>query len=265
MDKDHGLPILNNSVSKAFAILEFLANADSAKELVSICNALKMNKSTTYRFLTTLESLGYVVQDRENNRYALGSKVVWLASRFLEAIDLLTIARPVLMQLREETGETIHLAILDHFEVVYIDKFDGKSYVRMASSVGNRMAVHATGLGKALFAYMPEDVWQSYVEKVGLGRRTSNTITDPAVFFQELRLIRERNYSIDNSENEDGIRCVALPIRDHTGKVVAAISITGWMITMTPDRDLELATIGLKYASILSAKLGYLQKELVNV
>jgi IclR family KDG regulon transcriptional repressor len=127
------------------------------------------------------------------------------------------------------------------------------------------MDVHSTGLGKALFAYMPEDVWQSYVEKVGLGRRTSNTITDPAIFFQQLRLIRERNYSIDNSENEDGIRCIALPIRDHTGKVVAAISITGWMITMTPDRDLELVTIGLKYSSILSAKLGYLQKELVNV
>ena len=258
MDNDYGLAILNNSVPKGFAILEFLANADSPKELVSICNALKMNKSTTYRFLTTLVSLGYVVQDRENNRYALGSKVVWLASRYLEAIDLLTVARPVLMQLREETGETIHLAVLDRFEVVYIDKLDGKSYVRMASNVGNRMAVHSTGLGKALFAYMPENVWQSYVEKVGLGRRTSNTITDPAVFFQQLRLIRERNYSIDNSENEDGIRCVALPIRDHTGKVVAAMSITGWTITMTPDRDLELATIGLKYASILSAKLGYL-------
>ena len=265
MDKDFGLVILNNSVSKAFAILEFLANADSPKELVSICNSLKMNKSTIYRFLTTLESLGYVVQDRENNRYALGSKVVWLASRFLEAIDLLTIARPVLMQLREETGETIHLAILDHFEAVYIDKVDGKSYVRMASSVGSRMAVHSTSLGKVLFAFMPEDVWQSYVENVGLERRTSNTITDPAVFFQQLRLIRERNYAIDNSENEDGIRCVALPIRDHTGKVIAAISITGWLITMTPERDMELATIGLKYASILSAKLGYLQKEPVNV
>ncbi|HUV28479.1 MAG TPA: IclR family transcriptional regulator, partial [Anaerolineales bacterium] len=125
MDKDHGLPILNKSVAKSFAILEFLANADSPQELVSISNALKMNKSTTYRFLTTLESLGYVVKDPENNRYSLGSKIVWLASKFLKAIDLLTIARPVLTQLREETGETIHLAILDHFEVVYIDKLDG--------------------------------------------------------------------------------------------------------------------------------------------
>ena len=208
-----------------------------------------------------MESLGYIVQDLENNRYALGSKVVWLASRFLEAIDLRTLARPVLIQLREETGETIHLAILDHNEVVYIDKLDGKSSVRMASSVGNRMPVHSTGLGKALFAYMPEDAWQSYVEKVGLSRRTANTITNQAAFFQEMRLIRERNYSIDNSENEDGIRCVALPIRDHTGKVIAAISIAGWMLTMTPDRDLELAKIGQKYAGIISAKMGYLQKE----
>jgi len=224
-----------------------------------------MNKSTAYRFLTTLESLGYVVQDLENNRYALGSKVVWLASRFLEAIDMRTLARPVLLQLREETGETIHLAILDQFEVVYIDKLDGKSSMRMASRVGNRMPVHSTGLGKALFAYMPEDAWQNYIEKVGLARRTTNTITDPSAFFQEMRLIRDRNYSIDNSENEDGIRCVALPIRDHTGKVVAAISIAGWILTMTPERDLEMAKIGRKYANMLSAKLGYLQREATNV
>jgi IclR family KDG regulon transcriptional repressor len=265
MDKDQRPAVLNSSVSKAFAILELLANADSPKELVSICNALQMNKSTTYRFLATLKSLGYVVQDIESNRYALGSKLVWLASRFLDAIDLRTIARPVLRQLREETGETVHLAILDHFEVVYIDKLDGRSAVRMASSVGNRVPVHSTGLGKVLFAFMPEDVWRSYVKKVGLERRTSNTITDPAAFFEQLRLARECNYSIDNCENEDGIRCVAVPIRDHTGKVVAAFSITGWMITMKPDRDQELATMGLNFASIISAKLGYLQKELVSV
>ncbi len=265
MDNHAGRPILNYSVSRAFAILEFLARAESPKELIVISNTLGINKSTTYRFLTTLESLGYVVKDRENNRYALGSKVVWLSSRFLEAIDLRAIARPVLLQLREQTGETIHLAILDHFEVIYIDKLDGKSAVRMASGVGNRMPVHSTGLGKLLLASMAEDMWQSYVENVGLERRTSNTITDPDVFFQQLRLVRERNYSIDNCENEEGIRCIAVPIRDHTGKVVAAISITGWIITMTPDRDLALATIGLKCANILSTKLGYFQKELVNV
>ena len=255
-----GLPILNNSVSRTFAILEYLARADFPQELSSICTALSMNKSTTYRFLTTLESIGYVQQDPESNRYSLGSKIVWLASRFLEAIDLRAIARPILLQLREDTGETIHLAILDHFEVVYIEKVDGKSSVRMASRVGNRMPAHSTGLGKALLAFLPEEAWQSYVEKIGLSRRTANTITDPVNFYQHLRQIRECSYSIDNAENEEGIRCVAMPVRDHTGKVVAAISIAGWMITMVPDRDQQLATVGLKYADLLSAKLGYLEQ-----
>ncbi len=263
MEKEPGLPILNNSVSRAIAILEYLAGAASPQELSSICSALRMNKSTTYRFLTTLESLGYVSQDLENNRYGLGSKVVWLASRFLEAIDLRALARPLLLQLREETGETIHLAILDHFEVVYIDKVDGKSSVRMASRVGNRMPAHSTGLGKTLLAFQPEEDWQSYVNKIGLFRRTANTITDPAAFYQHLRHIRDCNYSIDDAENEDGIRCVSVPIRDHTGKVVAAISIAGWMITMLPERDAALAVVGLKYADILSAKLGYLQQQTV--
>ncbi len=265
MQEESARPILNFSVSRAFAILEFLANAGSPQELSSICKALQLNKSTTYRFLTTLESLGYVDQDLQTGRYRLGARVTWLASKFLDAIDLRTVARPLLLGLRDETGETIHLAVLDHFEVVYIDKVDGKSSVRMASSVGNRLPAHATGLGKALLAFMPEDAWQSYVEMVGLARRTANTITDPMNFYQELQRIRQRGYSVDDAENEDGIRCVAMPVRDHTSKVVAAISISGWAMTMRPDRDQDLAALGHRYASVLSAKLGYAEHTIVPV
>jgi IclR family transcriptional regulator, KDG regulon repressor len=105
-------------------------------------------------------------------------------------------------------------------------------------------------------AFRPESDWQKYVDQVGLTFHTKNTITQRDEFFEHLRTIRTRGYSIDNSENEEGIRCVALPIRDHQGKVIAAISIAGWVISMTPDRDDSLANIGLKYSQILSEKLG---------
>lgn len=253
---DNNPASMNNSVTKAFYILEFLANTNEPVELATLSRAIDMNKSTAYRFLSTMESLGYVYQNVETERYALGSKALWLASKFLDNLDLRTQAHPMLKLLREETGETIHLAYLDHFEVVYVDKLDGKSPVKMASRVGNRMPAHCTGLGKAMLAFLPESDWEKYVQTVGLSYRTKNTITDPGAFYDHLRMIRLQGYSIDNSENEEGIRCVALPIRDHTGSVIAAISIAGWIISMTPDRDETLAKIGMKYTDLLSERLG---------
>lgn len=248
--------VLNYSVAKAFAILEYLAKAASPKDLGVISADLHMNKSTIYRFLSTLCSLGYVIQNPENGKYALGAKVVWLASQFLESIDLRVIARPLLEDLVEKTRETVHLAILDNYEVVYIDKIDGYQPVKMGSRVGGRMPAHSTGLGKALLAHMDEQNWQEYIEKVGLRSFTPNTISDPEAFIQHMQLTRERGYAIDNCENEEGIRCVAVPVRDHTGQTVAAISVSGWSLTMTPNRDEELAQIAKQAAQELSARLG---------
>ena len=246
----------NSSAAKAFAVLEYLADSACSKDLGVISADLQMNKSTTYRFLATLCSLGYIVQNPENGRYALGPKIVWLASKYLEGIDLRAIARPFLETLVEKTRETVHLAILDNSEVVYIDKVDGMQPVKMASRIGGRMPAHSTGLGKALLAHLDEFHWQEYIAKVGLKTYTPNTIHDPDEFIQHLRLIRERGYSIDNSENEAGIRCVAVPVFDHTGQTIAAISISGWSLTMTPSRDAELAKLAKCVAHELSERLG---------
>lgn len=248
--------ILNYSAAKAFAVLEYLAKAASPRDLGVISADLHMNKSTTYRFLATLCSLGYVNQSPETGKYALGSKVVWLASRFLESLDLRAVARPFLESLVEKTRETVHLAILDNYEVVYIDKIDGYQPVKMGSRVGGRMPAHSTGLGKALLAHLDENRWQEYIDKVGLHAFTPNTICEPDAFIQHMRLTRERGYAIDNCENEEGIRCVAVPVRDHTGQTIAAISISGWSLTMTPSRDEELAHLAKQVAQELSNRLG---------
>jgi len=247
---------MNYSVAKAVAILEYLAAAEASKELGVISSALSMNKSTVYRFLSTLNTLGYVNQELETGRYALGSKVVWLASSYLDSLDIRTLARPYLENLVANTRETVHLAILDDFEVVYVDKVDGLQPVKMASRVGNRMPAHSTGLGKALLASLDENQWPVYVRKKGLKKYTPNTIAEPEDFYAHLQKIRERGYSIDDCENEDGIRCIAVPVRDHLGNTVAAISVSGWSLTMTPERDEQLAVLARETAQSLTERLG---------
>lgn len=247
---------MNYSVAKALAILEYLAAAEAPRDLGVISRALGIHKSTVYRFLSTLESFGYIKQDEETGRYSLGSRVVWLASKFLDSLDIRVLARPLLEGLVETTRETVHLAILDDFEVVYIDKVDGLQPVKMASRVGYRMPAHSTGLGKALLAHLDESQWSVYVNRKGLARFTPNTISEPEMFYHHLREIRERGFAVDNCENEDGIRCVAVPVRDHTGKIVAAISISGWILTMTPDRLEGLADLAKKTAQAISERLG---------
>lgn len=249
--------IFNQSVQRAIAILEHLAAVDGPQDLSTISRSLKMNKTTVFRFLSTLEEQRYVTKD-ENGKYTLGYKVTWLASKYLEKNEIRKVAHPFLCELSRQTGETVHLATLDidAGKVIYIDKVDGNSAVLMASQIGGRMPIHSTALGKVLFSYRSEEEWEEYVRKYGLPPRAENTITDTEAFFKELRKVREQGYAIDNIENENGIRCVAAPIFNAAGVPVAALSISGWIITMTLERTLALVDPVKATADEISARLG---------
>ncbi|MCL4487741.1 MAG: IclR family transcriptional regulator [Chloroflexi bacterium] len=252
----HSVP-LNQSVTRGLAVLEYLASADVPKDLAVISHELGMAKSTTFRFLSTLVEQGYVRQEPDVGRYYLGSKVTWLAAKFLDRLEVRQAARPALDALAKETGETVHLAILDQDMVVYIDKIDGQQSVRMASRIGYRMPVHSTSLGKVLLSDFPESEWRRYASQVGLKAYTENTIVEPDLFFRELRQVRAHDYAVDNVENEAGIRCIAAPIRDHTGKVVAALSISGWTLSMTATRVNDLVPLIRQASSAISRQLGF--------
>jgi DNA-binding IclR family transcriptional regulator len=252
---------MNLSVRRAITILEYLAEAEEPKELAAISHDLALNKSTVYRFLATLAEAGYVRQESDTGRYALGSRVAWLAAKFLETVDIRELARPILKELAQESGETIHLGILDRDEVVYTDKINGRQALQMASRVGSRMPVHSTALGKVMLADLSESQWQRYVSEIGLTPYTPNTIVAPEAFFEHLRQVQGQNYSIDNVENEEGVRCVAAPIRDHTGKTIAALSISGSTITMTPEKVESLVPLVQKGALAISERLGFKRLE----
>ncbi len=248
---------MNNSVLRAIEILEYLALVKRPCDLAVISRDLKMNKSTLHRFLTTLVQEGYVAREDNTKRYRLGAKVAWLAAHFLSAVDVRQVAHPFLEQLAISSEETVHLAVLDRNEIMYIDKVDSQKAVRMASFVGSRAPVHSTSVGKVLLAHQPEAQWEAYIQTTGLAACTPHTITDPTTFMNHLRQVRKQGYAIDQLENEEGICCVAAPIYDHLGKVVAAISITGWNVTMTDVTIEKMIPLVQEGCRAVSKALGY--------
>lgn len=248
---------MNASVKRAIEILEYLAAAKRPCDLALISRDLRMNKSTVHRFLSTLAQDGYVTREEVTGRYQLGARVAWLAAQFLSAVDVRQVAHSVLEQLAKASGETIHLAILDRHEIMYIDKIDSQQAVRMASFVGSRAPIHSTSVGKAMLANQPEAQWFEYIENVGLTACTTHTITDPSLFVDHLRQVREQGYAVDNLENEEGICCVAAPIYNHLGKVIAAISITGWNVTMTDETIEKMIPLVQDGCRAVSKELGY--------
>lgn len=246
----------NNSVNNAIMVLEYLASIDFPQDLAVISKALGMNKSNVYRLLSTLKEKNYVFQDENSKQYSLGAKVTWLAAKYLDKNEVRKVAHPLIETLSQQVGETIHLGILDGWEVMYVDKINGKAAVHMVSQVGGRMPIHCTSLGKALLAFQPESKWHEYIDQCGLPARTSHTITDPALFYEELRKIRKQRFSFDDMENEEGIRCIAAPIFDASGNPVAAVSISSWIIAMTTERVQTFVTPLLETTDAISARLG---------
>jgi IclR family KDG regulon transcriptional repressor len=247
---------MNLSVKRAITILEYLAKAEEPRELAAISDDLAMNKSTAHRFLSTLREMGYVRQEPDTGRYSLGSRIAWLAARFLEKMDIREVARPILEELVRQSGETIHVGIIDRDEVVCIDMIEGRQPLQVTSRVGSRMPVHSTALGKAILANLPESEWQRYVSEVGLTPYTPNTIVAQEAFFEHLRQVRRQDYSIDNVEYKEGVRCVAAPVRDHTRKTIGALCISGSTITMTPEKVESLIPLLQKGALAISKRLG---------
>ncbi|MEH7376010.1 IclR family transcriptional regulator [Neobacillus drentensis] len=245
------------SVSRALDIITLVSLKKGGLGVTEIANQIDINKSSVYRILSTLVKYGYIEQDEETTRYKLGYKLLEISSKLLESIDLRAEATPFLQQLEKETNEVIHLVVYDQGEVVYIEKLEGNETLRMHSKVGKRASVHCTSVGKAILAYLPTSVVLDILERKGIARQTDKTITTKDAFIEELAKVKQKGYALDLEENEYGITCMAVPIFDHLGKVVAAVSISGPTIRMTEDRLTHLQPLMLYMGKQISARLGY--------
>ncbi|HLX57010.1 MAG TPA: IclR family transcriptional regulator [Ktedonobacteraceae bacterium] len=208
------------SVLRAFGDQRLLGITDLA-------GATGLPKSTTHRLVTALVNEGLLIQDEDSHKYALSLRVTALGASILSSHTVRKSARPILMELRDQTRESVHLAVLEGMEAVIIDTEDSYFFVRAVNIPGQHLPAHAVSTGKALLAYQWETRLREILNQMKLTRYTSNTITDPRLLLEELRLVRQRGYAISLSELEEGIDAVAAPIFDHLGAVVAAVSIGG--------------------------------------
>jgi len=210
------------SLERAFDLLERMADAGGEVGLSELSASSGLPLPTIHRLMRTLVACGYVRQ-QPNRRYALGPRLIRLgesASRLLG-----TWARPYLARLVEETGETANMALLDGDEVVYVAQVPSRHSMRMFTEVGRRVLPHSTGVGKALLASLPPEEVRALLGRTGMPAATDRTITEPDAFLAELARIRELGYAVDDSEQEIGVRCLAVTVPD--SPTAAAISISG--------------------------------------
>lgn len=245
------------SVERACLLLEVLGEYPDGIGITELAQQVGMYKSTVHRLLSTLMKKGYVEQNGDSGKYNLGYTLLDLGMRLLSSLDLRGEAAPFLYELAQSSHEVAHLAILEHGLVVYVDKVESTNATRMHSRIGKRVPVHGTGLGKAILAFLPIEETKSILEQYGMPALTEHTMTSPVQFLEALQEVREHKYAVDIEENQDGISCVAAPIWDSTGKVIAACSVSGPSIRINKERISQLIPLVSEAGNGISKRLGY--------
>jgi DNA-binding IclR family transcriptional regulator len=248
-----------SAVAKALQLLATFSVRERQLSLADLAGRTGIPRATAFRLLSTLEEEGFLV--KEDGEYRPGFKCFVLGSVAAASLDLRKEARPCLVALRNDTGETSQIAILDTWQVVYLDRVPSQQAVGyMTARAGAILPAYCTGLGKALLAYRPEDEVVSWAATQTFKAHTPNTITSVERLADEMRAIRERGYATDEQERETGVRCIAAPIRDHDGEVVAAISVAGPADRMPHQLvGSEMANKVVAAAQAISFRLGFSQ------
>lgn len=244
------------AVEHCLKLIDALSANEQARGVTELSGELRLAKSTVYRLLQTLAGRDYVVQDPATGRYRLGLKLLELGALVSDHLTIRTVAQPHLQRLMEATKETVHLGLLEGRQVVYADKIESPQTIRMYSRVGRQSPLHCTALGKALLAYQPEQMLRGFL-RAGLRRYTSRTIAAPGRLRTELKRVREEGCALDNEEFEEGLRCVAAPIRDHAEAVIASLGIAGPAARLEPGRLPVLIKHVKEAADAVSAALGH--------
>jgi IclR family transcriptional regulator, pca regulon regulatory protein len=249
-----------NSLVRGLEILKLFNGDRPTLSLVEIAKELGVSRTVPYRLLFTLQTLGYLSQDENTKRYSLTPKVLELGFSYLSTLKLPEIAQPYLEILRNETGASCHLSILDGQEVVYVGSAPVRGVSAINVNIGLRLPAHATANGKLLLAYQPEERLNQMLYGSELKPYTDRTKTSLVDFQQELEMIRIQGYSITKGELHYGIQSVAAPIFDRSGNVMAAINVVA---TETTFHDQFIEKIALpkvvETASKLSGYMGYIK------
>jgi DNA-binding IclR family transcriptional regulator len=244
------------AAAKTLQILEALAAFDKPATLQGLIEYTGLPKSSIYVILATLETLRYVERDAANT-FRLGPKAIQFGAAATQSANLSQLFHQAARKIVEECGETVQLAILDQTEVIYVAREDGTRQVQLVSRIGRRLPAHATGLGKAMLATLPDESFNSLFAHRQLTTLTPHTITSVSQLKGELNLVRERGYAHDNQESAEGLQCLAAPIYDHTGQAIAAISVSFLSARATPEHFHCILTSVKSAAQEISTGMGW--------
>jgi DNA-binding IclR family transcriptional regulator len=233
------------AVERALNILEAAAHRREGLTNSEISRKLGIPKSSASYILRTLEKRGYLRREEETGRYRLGLKILSLGGDAQANLDIADVALPFMRSLVEKIRMTVHLAVLDQGEAVYIEKVEAPGFFKVNTWVGRRMFLHSTSVGKCLLAWLPKHDIETIVKQQGMKKRTPKTIATMTKLLADLEQVKQSGYAVDDEENSLGARCVGAPVFDATGNVTAAIGASG-TLTQMDEADMPRIVEALK-------------------
>ena len=249
---------ITKSVQKALSILQqFAATGKNELSITEFSENLNIPKSTVCRLVKTLQNNSCLAQNPFNGKYCLGLRFFELGNQVPHIKEIRDVSYFHTEQLRHATGSSVHLAVLDQREVVFIEKVQAKAAAELTSSVGKRAPAYCTSVGKVLLAYQPPQRVDYFFKNVKLQRFTPRTICGLDRLQKELAEVRERGYAVDNCEYQDLCLCVGYPIRQHNGSVVAALSISQITSIINDEKIQNLSKLAMITAANISRELGF--------
>lgn len=244
------------SLQRGMCILDLFAAAEHGLTASQVVKLSGLPASTVHRFLVNFESAGFLSHDPDG-AYHLGIACVTIGQAALAQLDIRRLSIPHLIEINRQTRETIHLTLRHELSAVYVEKIDSPEPLRIHSRIGKAVPLHSSAVGKVLLAYLDEGLQDEILSKLKFRRLTPNTIGNSQEMKTHLARVRRAGYAMDLEENEPHIRCVAAPVRDHSGSVCASLSITGPSVRMPMSRLRELAPLVQQAGMKISLEMGY--------
>jgi len=245
------------AADRILTILELVGQSKRGLRLAEVAEQGSMPRSSAHCLLLTLERRGYLHRHEKSGRYMFGLKLFSLASYAINGLEVRELAAPHLAALMQQTGLTVHMAILEQHEPVLVSKVDAPGIFRLATWMGKRMDFHCTAVGKAIAAFLPEERLDELISVRGLPRHNENTIVSSRKLKLQLQQVRKCGHALDDEEEEIGLRCIGVPVFNHEARVVAAISVSGTTVQIHTDNLSMLAERVKATAAAISSSLGY--------
>ena len=245
-----------SSVATAVRLLKTFSEGEAEIGVTTLSKRLGVAKSTVYRLASTLVAEGMLEQNRENDKYRLGLALFGLGALVRQRMNVSTEARPHIFALREATNETVHLAVPEGAQIIYVYDLESTQAIRQRANLGERKPAFCSAEGRAMLAFADSQTLEAVIA-AGLVARTPRTDVNPRNLARALEQERAQGYAMEDEQSEMGMRSLAAPIRDSEGRVVAAVGIAGPMQRVSDEAVERFAPLVVNTANVISARLGF--------